>query len=56
MKNWYIVQTYSSFEKKVANAIIEEAKKAKLEDKIDEVLIPTHDVTEVRRGKLFSIQ
>ncbi len=51
MKNWYIVQTYSSFEKKVANAIIEEAKKAKLEDKIDEVLIPTHDVTEVRRGK-----
>ena len=51
MKNWYIVQTYSSFEKKVANAIIEEAKKAKLEDKIDEVLVPTHDVTEVRRGK-----
>ena len=51
MKNWYIVQSYSSFEKKVANAIKEEATKAKLEDKIEEVFVPTHDVTEVRRGK-----
>ena len=51
MKNWYIVQSYSSFEKKVAIAIKEEATKAKLEDKIEEVLVPTHEVTEVRRGK-----
>ncbi len=51
MKNWYIVQSYSTFEKKVANAIKEEATKAKLEDKIEEVLVPTHEVTEVRRGK-----
>ena len=51
MKNWYIVQSYSTFEKKVANAIKEEATKANLQDKIEEVLVPTHDVTEVRRGK-----
>ena len=51
MKNWYIVQSYSNFEKKVANAIKEEATKAKLEDKSEEVLVPTHNVTEVRRGK-----
>ena len=51
MKNWYIVQSYSTFEKKVANSIKEEAIKAKLEDKIEEVLVPTHNVTEVRRGK-----
>jgi transcriptional antiterminator NusG len=51
MKNWYIVQSYSSFEKKVAEAIKKEATKAKLEDKIEEVLVPTHEVTEVRRGK-----
>ena len=51
MKNWYIVQSYSSFERKVANLIKEEAEKAKLEDKIEEVLVPTHDVTEVKRGK-----
>ena len=48
MKNWYIVQSYSSFEKKVANAIKDEAAKAKLGDKIEEVLVPIHDVTEVR--------
>ena len=51
MKNWYIVQSYSSFEKKVADVIKKEAIKAKLEDKIEEVLVPTHEVTEVRRGK-----
>ena len=51
MKNWYIVQSYSTFEKKVADAIKKEAIKAKLEDKIEEVLVPTHEVTEVRRGK-----
>ena len=51
MKNWYIVQSYSSFERKVANLIKEEAEKAKLGDKIEEILVPTHDVTEVKRGK-----
>tara|TARA_B100000446_G_scaffold174530_1_gene184470 strand:- start:74 stop:604 length:531 start_codon:yes stop_codon:yes gene_type:complete len=51
MKNWYIVQSYSSFERKVANLIKEEAEKAKLDDKIEEVLVPTHEVTEVKRGK-----
>ena len=38
MKNWYIVQSYSNFEKKVADLIKKEAIKAKLEDKIEEVL------------------
>ena len=51
MKNWYIVQSYSSFERKVASLIKEEAEKAKLDDKIEEVLVPTHDVTEDKRGK-----
>ena len=51
MKNWYIVQSYSSFERKVANLIKEEAEKAKLDDQIEEVLVPTHEVTEVKRGK-----
>ncbi len=51
MKNWYIVQSYSSFERKVASLIQEEAEKAKLQDKIEEILVPTHEVTEVKRGK-----
>ena len=51
MKSWYIVQSHSSFENKVAQLIKEEADKAKISDKIDEIVVPTHDVTEVKRGK-----
>ena len=51
MKNWYIVQSHSNFENKVANLIKEEAEKAKISDKIEQIVIPTHDVTEVKRGK-----
>ena len=51
MKNWYIVQSHSSFENKVAGLIKEEAEKAKVSDKIEEIIVPTHDITEVKRGK-----
>ena len=51
MKSWYIVQSYSSFENKVASLIKEEALKAKLDDRIEEVIVPTQVVTEVKRGK-----
>ena len=51
MKNWYIVQSHSSFENKVAKLIKEEADKIKISEKIEEIIVPTHDVTEVRRGK-----
>ena len=51
MKNWYIVQSHSSFENKVAQEIKDEATKANISDKIEEIVVPTHDVTEVKRGK-----
>ena len=51
MKNWYIVQSHSSFENKVAQLIKEEALKAKISEKIEEIVVPTHDITEVKRGK-----
>jgi transcriptional antiterminator NusG len=51
MKNWYIVQSDSNFENKVAGLIKEEAEKAKISEKIEEIVVPTHDVTEVKRGK-----
>ena len=51
MKNWYIVQSHSSFENKVAELIKEEAKKANISDKFEDIVVPTHDVTEVKRGK-----
>ena len=49
--NWYIVQAYSGFEKKVVEAIKEELKKHKLSDNLQEILVPTHQVTEVKKGK-----
>ena len=51
MKNWYIVQSHSNFENKVASLIKEEAEKAKISDKIEEIVVPTHNITEVKRGK-----
>ena len=51
MKNWYIVQSHSSFENKVVELIKEEAKKANISDKFEDIVVPTHDVTEVKRGK-----
>ena len=49
--NWYIVQAYSGFEKKVVEAIKEELKKHKLQENLGEILVPTHQVTEVKKGK-----
>ena len=49
--NWYIVQAYSGFEKKVVDSIKEELKKNKLEDNLGEILVPTHQITQVKKGK-----
>ena len=51
MINWYIVQTFSGFEQKVAETLKETIKTKKLDDKITDVLVPIHNVTEVRRGR-----
>ena len=51
MKKWYIIQSHSNFENKVAKLIKEEADKSKISDKIEEIVVPTHDITAVRRGK-----
>jgi|TARA_B100000427_G_C15294917_1_gene501387 transcriptional antiterminator NusG len=49
--NWYIVQAYSGFEKKVVDSIKEELKKRKLDQNLGEIIVPTHQVTEVKKGK-----
>lgn len=48
---WYIVHAYSNFEKKVADAIKADAAMKGLEDKFEEILVPTEEVVEVRRGR-----
>ncbi len=50
-KRWYSVSVLSNFEKKVAEAIRQAVADAGLEDEIEEVLVPTEEVVEVRRGK-----
>ncbi|MCB1365735.1 MAG: transcription termination/antitermination protein NusG [Rhodobacteraceae bacterium] len=50
-KRWYSVSVLSNFEKKIAEQIRTLAADKGLEDEIDEVLVPTEEVIEVRRGK-----
>jgi transcriptional antiterminator NusG len=50
-KRWYSVSVLSNFEKKIAEQIKTAVAEAGLEDEIDEVLVPTEEVIEVRRGK-----
>jgi transcriptional antiterminator NusG len=48
---WYIVHAYSNFEKKVAEDIENKARQKGLSDQIEQIVVPTEKVVEVRRGK-----
>jgi transcriptional antiterminator NusG len=48
---WYIVHAYSNFEKKVAEDIENKAKQKGLGDAIEQIVVPTEKVVEVRRGR-----
>ena len=50
-KRWYSVSVLSNFEKKIAEQIKHSVAEKGLEDEIDEVLVPTEEVLEIRRGK-----
>jgi transcriptional antiterminator NusG len=55
-KRWYVVHVYSGFEKKIAQAIKEQADQKGLADHIDEVLVPSEEVVEVRRGQKINAE
>ncbi len=48
---WYIVHAYSNFEKKVGDAILLSAKEKGLDNLIEEIYVPTEEITEMRRGR-----
>jgi transcriptional antiterminator NusG len=49
-KRWYVMHVYSGFEKKAKQAIVEKAEKLGLADKFGDILVPTEEVVELRRG------
>ncbi|SDF47575.1 transcription termination/antitermination protein NusG [Limimaricola pyoseonensis] len=55
-KRWYSVSVLSNFEKKIAEQIRAKVAEQGLEDVIDEVLVPTEEVIEIRRGKKVSTE
>jgi transcriptional antiterminator NusG len=50
-KRWYIVHAYSNFEKKVAESIREQAQQKGFGELFEQVLVPTEEVVEIRRGR-----
>lgn len=51
LKKWYVVNVYSGFENKVAQTIEEQAKKKSLWNHFEEILIPSEEVVQIRKGE-----
>jgi transcriptional antiterminator NusG len=48
---WYVVHAYSNFEHKVKESLVERVRRAGLQDKFGEILVPTEEVVEMREGQ-----
>jgi len=55
-KRWYVVHVYSGFEKKIAQQVKEQAAQKGLADLVDDVLVPSEDVVEIRRGQKINAE
>ena len=56
MARWYIVHVYSGFESKVAATIREQAELQGLDDDIQEIMVPTEEVVQIRRGQKINAE
>lgn len=50
-KRWYVLHVYSGFENKVAETIKDKARKQGLEEKVEEIMVPTEEIIETKRGQ-----
>jgi transcriptional antiterminator NusG len=48
---WYVLHVYSGFEKKVAESIREQVRQNHMDELFEEILVPTEEVIELRRGQ-----
>ena len=48
---WFVVHAYSNYEHKVKSSLIERVRRAGLENKFGEILVPTEEVVEMREGQ-----
>ncbi len=53
---WYVLHAYSGYEKKVADSILEQAKKMGVSEFIEEVSVPTQNIVEVKRGVRVNLE
>ena len=56
MARWYIVHVYSGFESKVAASIQEQAELQGLDNDIQEIMVPTEEVVQIRRGQKINAE
>ena len=54
--NWYVVHTYSGYEKKVATNLEKMVENRRLQDMIEEVRVPTETVVEIKDNKRKEIE
>jgi|TARA_B100000287_G_scaffold433966_1_gene497093 transcriptional antiterminator NusG len=56
MQNWYILQVHSGTEKKVEKELLAQLEKKGLKKNIDQILIPSEDVIEMKKGKKVNME